>query len=255
MKLFKTESCKRYLLASYIIVNGCILPPALAGEAYYALSQELKEEFDKAIQHNDVPNTLLLLKLIVDDAVRKGAQAPDYNVCNLHIKNTRLFCEENKGIKRANMPQLVGKPIPGTPAADLPLNIRGEVDATNNFAEYLENNKNYTITVEKVPAAALKATQNEIVGSKVAGIWLATQDPESSSYKKVVESPIFVSRDNYILDGHHRWAAAVARAISQGRLDKLMMKTKRVDVSIDQLVKDANKFAQEFGIQEERGLS
>lgn len=224
------------------------------GDKYALLDQELQEQFANATRFNDVPNTLLLLKLIVDDALRKGDNAPDYNLCNLHVKNTHLFCTGNKGIKRVNMPQLSGIPLPNTPADHLPRNKRGEVDATNNFAEYLENNKQYKITTERVPAASLKATQNEIVGSKVAGIWLATQDPDSESYATIIESPIFISQDDYVLDGHHRWAAAVARAISQGALDKLFMKAKRVHVGIDQLVKDANEFAKNFGIKEEKGL-
>lgn len=225
-----------------------------ADNAYALLNQELREQFEKATQYNDVPNTLLLLKLIVDDAIRKGDKAPDYNLCKLHVKDTHLFCEGNRGIKRVNMPQLSGIPLPNTPADNLPRNQRNEVDATNNFAEYLENKKQYKITEESVPAASLKATQNEIVGSKVAYIWLATQDPESDSYKTIIESPIFISQDNYVLDGHHRWAAAVARAISQGALSKLVMKAKRVHVGIDQLVKDANEFARIFGIKEEAGL-
>jgi hypothetical protein len=254
MKILKRGLADRPFCILYLLASIYSLPTCLNAQAYDTLQQEIKEEFAKATQYNDIPNTLLLLKLIVDDAVRKGAQAPDYNLCKLHIKNTHLFCEENKGIERVNMPQLVGKPVPNTPAALLPVNIRGEVDATNNFSDYLENNKKYNITNESVPATSLKATQNEIVGSKVAGIWLATQDPNSTSYKTVMESPIFISRDNYVLDGHHRWAASIARAISQGSLDQLYMKAKRVDVGIDQLVKDANEFAQEFGIQEEKGL-
>lgn len=221
---------------------------------YTALQHELQREFLKATKYEDVPNTLLLLKLIVDDAVRQGVQAPDYNLCKLHLHNTHLFCQGNKDIPRIDMPQLKGKPVPGSQADGLPRDKRGEVDVTNNFIKYLEEARHYAITLETVPAASLKATQNELVGSKVAGIWAAIQDPTSESYRSIMDEPLVISQDDYVLDGHHRWAAAVARAIEQGNLMGLQLKVKRVNVGIDQLVKDANQFTQEFGIKAERGL-
>lgn len=202
---------------------------------------------------NDIPSTLLLLKLVTDDAIAKGAKAPDYNLCDLYVEGTTLLCGKNKGIARINMPQLSGKPIPGSRADTLPRNKRGEVDATNNFSDYLIQTKKYTITKTRLPIAELHATQNELVGSKVAGIWAAMQDKKSPFFYEIMNQGLFVSNDNYILDGHHRWAAAVARAISSGTLYSTTMVVNIIGAPIQQLVQDANEFAQTFGIQAEAG--
>ena len=138
-------------------------------------------------------------------------------------------------------------------AALLPRNQWQEVDASQEFADYLRNIKGYTTSFENVPAAHLKATQNELVGSKVAGIWYAMEDPTTNAYKNITSMPLFISQDDYILDGHHRWAAAVAHGISKDNLENVIMKVERVHVPIDQLVIDANEFAQSFGIQAESG--
>lgn len=227
-----------------------------ATENSITIEQELVQQFEQARKHGDVTSALLLLKLLVDDAVRKGEKAPDYNLCEFKVRRfPHLFCENNRGIARIDMPQMSGRPIPGTPAAALPRNKRGEVDGTNYFENYLRKNKNYTITEEVVPLANLKATQKELVGSKVAGIWLAMQDPNSPTYKEITEGYFFISKDNYILDGHHRWAAFVARAISEGNLNAAKVRVKRVNIGIDQLIKDANKFTNDFGIEVEAGLT
>jgi hypothetical protein len=152
------------------------------------------------------------------------------------------------------MPQLVAVPVPGSAADALPRNQWGEVDGTNAFVSYIEDRKKHQITLEEVPVAQLKATQNELVGSKVANIWLALQDPHSATYKRLTEEPLFVSKDNYVLDGHHRWAATVARAISNATLPITTMKVKKVNENIEQLVQDANQFAQEFGLQQAHGI-
>ncbi len=213
----------------------------------------LQKSLVEAHKNNDIPSTLLLLKLITDDAVAKGAKAPDYNLCDLTVEGTTLLCGKNKGIPRLYMPQLSGKPIPGSLADQLPRNKRGEVDATNNFSYYLTSTKKYSITKTRIPVTELHATQNEIIGSKVAGIWAAMQDKKSPFYYDIMNQGLFVSNDNYILDGHHRWAAAVARAISSGTLYSTTIVVNVVDAPIDQLVKDANEFAQQFGIQAETG--
>ncbi len=217
--------------------------------------QTLYTELRRAEKNDDVPSVLLLLKIIVDDAVQQGEHAPEYNLCELQIPHTdHRFCAFNKGIKRLNMPQLKGVPVPGSKADQLPRDERHEVDGSQAFVEYLRA-KGYTMNLEEVPVVTLKATQNEIIGSKVAGIWYAMQDPTSDAYRTITSMPLFISRDNYILDGHHRWAAAVAHGISNGDLASVHMKAERVDVGIDQLVRDAHDFTRQFGIQPEEGLA
>lgn len=219
-----------------------------------ALAQRLRTELAQAAKNKNIPNTLLLLKIIADDALQKGQQTPRYNLCELQLDHSpHLFCKLNRGIERIAMPQLKGRPVPGSQADLLPRDERQEVDASQAFADYLRNTKGYTISFEDVPAANLKATQNELVGSKVAGIWYTMEDPTTNAYKYITSMPLFISQDDYILDGHHRWAAAVAHGISKDNLANVIMKVERVQVPIDQLVADANEFTESFGIQAESG--
>lgn len=251
------------LIASVIGYNlvsrtSQVPPRNNAGISAHALSLQdrLYKELAVAEKNKNIPTILLLLKIIVDDAKERGEKAAlDYNLCDAQLSHSsHLFCKLNKGIDRLRMPQLKGTPIAGSAADALPRDSRNEVDASQAFLDYLKNVKHYTVTLEDVPAMSLQATQNELIGSKVAGIWYALQDPTSTTYKELMSLPIFISEDNYILDGHHRWAAIVAHGINNGNLANVRMKAERVHVPIIQLVRDANEFANAFGIKAEAGL-
>lgn len=235
--------------------NSIVYSPSQQEALYKALQNSLYQELAVAERNQNIPTLLLLLKIIAEDARAKGEKAPDYNLCALNIEHSdHLFCKRHQNIARLKMPQLQGTPIPGSPADALPRNDRKEVDGNAAFLDYLQQKKGYRVTLEDVPAMSLKATQNELIGSKVAGIWYAMQDPNSDTYKTITSLPLFISQEGYILDGHHRWAAAIAHAINNGDLTHMMMKAKRVHVPISQLVQDANDFTKEFGIQAEAGL-
>jgi|TARA_B110000261_G_C13077695_1_gene354714 hypothetical protein len=52
------------------------------------------------------------------------------------------------------------------------------------------------------PASKLKESQVELIPNKVKGI--------AAKYSKPTDmKPLIISKDNYIIDGHHRWAAAI----------------------------------------------
>ena len=213
------------------------------------VEEVIKSRFEQAKKYQDLTSTLLLLSIIVDDAVAQGTRAPDYNLCELP-----MMCRDNKGIGRIDMPQLGGIPIPGSPADQLKKDKNGEVDAKEEFAKYLIDDLGYQVVEEKVPVAMLKATQNELVGSKVAGIWLAIQDPNSSAAREINDSYIFISNDNYILDGHHRWAAVLGDAMRKGQLKDTTMQVKRINATIQDLIPIATKWAENFGIQVKKGV-
>jgi hypothetical protein len=215
---------------------------------YKTLEDQLKAKFDNATKQGDLPDVLLLLSIIVDDATLKGERAPDYNLCNLGS-----LCKDNKGIKRIDMPQLSGIPVVGSPADKLPRDKNGEVDAKEQFAHYLIKNKGYSVKEETILAKDLKATQNELVGSKVAGISFALEDPQSDAAKDIKNSYIFISKDNYILDGHHRWAAILGNAVRKGKLTETTMNVKRINAPIDILVKIADVWAARYGLPTHSG--
>lgn len=72
-----------------------------------------------------------------------------------------------------------------------------QIDDMDKFVKDIKDN-GFKITSKKVDPKTLKPTQNEFNDEKVKGM-IAT-----GKYKN---KTIVVTKDNYILDGHHRWKA------------------------------------------------
>jgi len=178
---------------------------------------------------------------VYEDAKAKGEEAPNYNLCNVTVTGTNLFCTESKNINRIHMPQLKGIPLPGTPAAQMTPDSRGEVDLSDDFRAYLEG-KGVGITDDDWQASHLKATQDELNGSKTAGIGRAI---ESGNYD---EARIFISRDGYIVDGHHRWSATLGVDLADGQAGDLYMPVAVIDMDILDILAEANDFSVSNGI-------
>lgn len=179
---------------------------------------------------------------IGNEAKALGEKAPLYDLCKISVPDTNLFCGESVVATRLEMPQLSGVPTPGTPADALPKNDKGEADLVPALREAL-GREGVKITDESVPAAFLKASQNELNGAKVGGMALSmdagTMPPGS----------ILVSSDNYVIDGHHRWAASVAQDYREDQsLGELKMDIVRIDMPIQQILDYANAFTAEMGI-------
>jgi hypothetical protein len=181
------------------------------------------------------------------EAKAKGENAPNFNLCQVSIPGTNLFCGDNKGIPRAEMPQFKGTPRPGSPADKLPKDKDGEVDTEEFFKQMLEKDGIKVGEPTTVPPDRLKATQSELVGVKVAGMSKVLADKNHPAYGKIT-APIYVSRDGYVLDGHHRWAAVVAHNASNPD-DQIEMQVRVIDDDIEPLVQKSNKFAEDIGIR------
>lgn len=182
------------------------------------------------------------------EAKAKGEKAPNYNLCQVSIPGTNLYCQDNKGVPRAEMPQFKGTPEPGSPADKLPRDKAGEVDTEEFFKQMLEKDGIKVSEPTAVPPDRLKSTQSELVGVKVAGMSkVIDAGPEHPAYGAIT-APIYVSNDGYVLDGHHRWAAIVAHNAKNP--DKpIPMQVRVIDEPIEPLVKRSNKFAEEIGIK------
>ena len=180
------------------------------------------------------------LAKMAKEAKALGKDAPNYDFCKVSIPGTNLFCGDSKGIPRKKMPQFSGKPTPGSPADSRPKDKDGGVDGTQDFIKHM---KGLGVKIERkeVLASTLRATQNELVGEKVAGMMT------NPDFKPEGE-PIFVSRDGYVIDGHHRWAAQVGRDLEDGKMGDLPLNVIVVDMDILEVLEEANKFTQEFGI-------
>jgi len=194
------------------------------------------------------------------DAEVKKNQEPTFNLCSISIPGTNLFCDGNKGIPREEMPQFKGKPEKGTQAYDELENGKKsgkykesdtEVDGEPFFRQMLAD-ENIKVTEAAVAADSLKATQSELVGDKVMGMKsVLDQGPEHPAFKKIT-APIYVSKDGYVVDGHHRWAAIVAHNMEHPE-NPLPLNVLIIDKDIDDAIKMSNDFANKFGVAAKSG--
>lgn len=193
-------------------------------------------------QPEQVSTLLDKLAEMVRDAEEKGEDAPTYDLCKVTVKDTNLFCAESKGIPRVQMPQLKGVPTKGSKAAQFVEGDKGEADLSKQFADHLRA-QGITIEDAEPLASHLRASQNELNGAKVAGMVGYMKDGG-----EIKGEPLFVSRDNYIVDGHHRWAATVGFDSLDGDVTDFTMPVRKIDLDIGTLLDMANQFAEEWGI-------
>lgn len=131
------------------------------------------------------------------------------NLCNINPP----ICEQNLGIPRGEMPQLSDEAIP----------------------RFLESLAAQGVKVEEGTAhvGELKATQAQLdtanMKQMIEGVAAGTYDPS--------KSPIIVSKDGYVLDGHHRWGALLLLDPDN------QMKVRKVDMPIQDLLKAADPFS------------
>ena len=113
-------------------------------------------------------------------------------------------CSGNLGIPRSQMPQIKYSDIP-------------------EFLEDMER-KGIRVTDKKLRAGEMKASQKEIYAPKIL------QRLPKSRGKVIV--PLIVSSDDFVADGHHRWATEVTRD-PRGQLP-----VKQVDLPIRELLRE-----------------
>ena len=222
-----------------------------------AVTRILKGEIVELPDVRKVNTVITKLAGIARDAKARGENAPNYDLCQVSVPGTNLFCAGKlrtkaypDGVPRIAMPQLGGKPVQGSEADKLPRNPwdQSEVDGAPAFIEFLTS-KGIRASIGTARASKLKASQSELVGSKVAAMMVDQSfDPAAN--------PIFISRDGYVVDGHHRWAAVVGRDAEDGVLgNHSRMNVVRVNAPIAELLQIANKWSRQFGIHANAGPS
>lgn len=145
--------------------------------------------------------------------------------------------DDNLGIARGDMPQITGKPQPGSPGA-AHADERGFADLRSEFERQLTAD-GVRLTRERVPASSLRPTQNQMNDTKIGGLVDAVRsgDPEALTS---MGKPIYVSRDGRVIDGHHKWAAAAQLGES--------INVVRLDMGIKEALDYARKFGDRMGI-------
>jgi hypothetical protein len=201
-----------------------------------------------------VHTVLVRLAGMARQARAQGRDEPSYDLCQVWVARSKLFCGASLrseshpfGVLRSEMPQLEGRPVPGSLAESLPPSPwnASEVDGTAEFIEYLRS-IGLGLSHENVPATRLKPSQCELVGPIVAAMMVDERfDPS--------RNPVFISRDDYLVDGHHRWAAVVGRDAADGRLGDATLAAVRVDAPVSEVLRIANEWAAAYGIQHAAG--
>lgn len=193
---------------------------------------------------------------------------PTYDLCTVTIPGTNLFCGESLEIARKKMPQLKTKVTPGSPAEELlrsqlekkgkPFDPKEEVDAEGAFLEHLTNKGVKFTKGESMESTEMKATQNELVGAKVLSMANSLSRPDEVGIPKEAQAkvraaltaPLIVSREGYVLDGHHRWAAVAVMDLMKGNgKNPTKIPVIKVDMSIEDLVQESNEWGNEFGLE------
>ena len=168
-----------------------------------------------------------------------------FDLCRISIEGTNLFCGESLGIARVDMPQLSGRPEPGSIAdrdeERFPKNEKGEVDLSSAFAEHLAV-LGQSVTERTVEASWLRASQSQLDGVKVTTIAVAI---EEGNFHRT--SPIYVTTDNYIIDGHHGWAGTVAQELISGN-DQPDVPVVQVNMNITDALREAVAWTHAMGV-------
>lgn len=191
------------------------------------------------------------LEIVGDDAqqaveiaqkVKKGIEdAAD--VCKL----SPPVCVGNKGLSRDKMPQIEGgKSVKEMLQSDDELErkkgqamVQAGADPDDDrpvmkqLLTYLEA-QGAGSKQARVRVGELKATQKEIKAAKTFGIADAHL---KGKFDALTEEPkVMISKDGYILDGHHRWAAVLT-------IDpKRTMEVVQIDMNMDELLHEAASF-------------
>ena len=159
------------------------------------------------------------IKPLLDEVSRQAAaqgytrqHEPTWDLGNISVKGTRLFNEQTIGVPRQAMPQLNGPAQPGTEAAILAGGANKFIELDSEFRKQLAAD-GVDVKNERVPAGNLRATQTQLTASTVAGI-VGAAEAGNAKVRHMLKEPIWVTSDNYVLDGHHRWAADEALAFS-----------------------------------------
>lgn len=192
------------------------------------------------------------IKPLLDEVDRQAtaqgysrAREPGWDLGNISVRGTRLFNEQTRGIPRTAMPQLNGPALPGTEAALLAGGANKFIELDAEFRAQLKRD-GIDVRNERVPAGNLRATQTQLTAATVAGITRAAESG-NPKVRHMLKEPIWVTRDNYVIDGHHRWASDEALAFSGNGPREI--EVQRINLPVRLAIPYANQFAQQMGIQ------
>jgi len=146
-----------------------------------------------------------------------GTRPAPSDLTKVHIVgHPNLFAAvARNNLRRVDMPQI--------PTARL-----------GDFDRYLHE-RGITTKLDRVDPATLSATQNELDGRKTGQMMTKLR----SGTMVGAEHPLWISSDNKLLDGHHRWAAEAALSVGEAPRTVTVV---RASVPMSQLIEHARAF-------------
>lgn len=199
---------------------------------------------------------------------RVALESLGLNMCAIQVPGTNVFCVKNKGIPRILMPQLGGEDVE-----------TGRKKNVQLWAEEMLESKNLIDPETSIPASEVTASQSELGAVQISDMlknnraWRVHRDridamppgPERDAEEarlaakvkareympdSVLTAPILITRDGYIIDGHHRWATLIAKDLEDGGLGDVQMSVREVDMDVGEALATMNEFAKAAGIKQ-----
>jgi hypothetical protein len=180
----------------------------------------LEERAEKLANGDRIEVTKKEVKKMVD-ILAKMSGNPD--LTNMHIKDTQLYDEDNLGIPRNKMPQ-----VPS--------------DAKGQFITVMEQ-RGARVQRGVADPTKLHPIQAEISATKSAQISKSLKEKGTATDDG---GRIIISKDNYIIDGHHRWAATALLSMDD---PSIRLPVIRVDMDHQDLIGATLAWNQATGIQ------
>ena len=225
----------------------------------------LLDGFDVDVPNISAAHTLIETLGSVDSALQQMAKDGKlhdieskelvFDLCQ--VQGGGSFCSGNRGIPRYLMPQTAGEVVSGSAAEKLLAvqnaerlakggSVSDTVEGSEAFVAYLLKKGGITTSSPtRIRSDKLKATQRDMQGHKVAGMLAASKAGKYDPSKQ----PIFVSKDGYVVDGHHRWAATLAADFEDGILgNNHFMNVIVIDAPLSEIIRLANEWTDDFGI-------
>jgi hypothetical protein len=179
---------------------------------------------------------------------------------NDFCSNFPAACKSAYGTKRANMPQIPDadtfeKEIEAPPPKGLETNepekipdlgaaTRAYLDSSDDPGQYPKGDQVEVKEIPDIDPSDLKPTQTDIYMDNALKKAKAGADPKTDWAPW--NASVLVSSDNFLLDGHHRWAATIIYN-SQKPEDAKKMTIEKVNMPIEELLKVANAYTDAIG--------
>jgi len=148
------------------------------------------------------------------------------DLTNMRIQGVDAFSNDNLGAERINMPQL-------------------DADDQADFLAYCDrlgiNYKEAMARPQELHPIQAEMDFGDVI--KIKKSWL---DPELRKRFGMDDQYLFVTRDGYVLDGHHRWSSALLAEMESGK--PINLKVMVLDMDHEDALKFVNEYNDHVGI-------